>query len=118
MGEQLENLTQRLVQLPRFIRLLIAVFFSVMVTLAVSPLVDHIYLRFFFTVETVMIPALVTVTIGSTMYIWSWRIYIGVVNTIPPSEKRVLWYFGVGMTATIIVIVLLVQGVSILNLPD
>lgn len=112
MGEQLQNLTQRLVQLPRVIRLVISVFFAAMVTLAVSPLVDHIYLRFFFTEETVMIPALVTVAIASATYIWSWWVFIGTVNSVPSASNYILLYFGVGVVATIIVIALLIQGFS------
>ena len=112
MGERLTNLAQRLVRLPRLIRLIVAVFFTAMLTLAVSPLVDHIYIRFFFTAETVMIPALVTVAIASIMYIVGWRIYIGTVNTVPPAGNRILLYFVIGIFATISVIVLLIQGAS------
>ena len=112
MGERLQNLIQGLVQLPRLIRIIIAVFFAGMMTLAVSPLVDHIYLRYFFSIETRILPAFVTVAIASIMYIAGWRIYIGTVNTVPSAKNRILWYFGMGISVTIIVIVLFIQGIS------
>jgi hypothetical protein len=118
MSGRLGILTQRLVDLPRLVRVLIVAFFAVMATLALMPLVDHIYIRFFYTAETVMVPSLVTVALASIMYIGGWWIYIGTVHTTPPARRRVLWYFAVGIAVTIIVIVLLIMGVSILNLPD
>jgi len=113
MGNLSKNLAMRLIQLPRLIRIVIALFFAAMVTLAIFSLVDHVYLRYFFTVETRMIPALVTVAIASVMYIWGWWGYIGTVNTTPSPSNHVLIYFGVGSIATITVIVLFVQGFSL-----
>ena len=110
MGTRLLKLTLHLVQLPRLIRILISLFFAAMVTLAIFALVDHIYLRYFFTEETRMIPALVTVAIASAVYIWGWWGYVGRVHTVPTPSNYILAYFGVGLVATITVIVLLIQG--------
>lgn len=115
MGNLLGNLTLRLVQLPRLIRIGIALFFAVMVALAIFSLVDHIYLRYLFTEETRMLPALVTVTIASIMYIWGWWGYIGVVNTTPAPTNFILGYFMVGIIATITVIVLVIQGFALVQ---
>lgn len=115
MGEQVGNLTMRLVRLPRLIRIVIALFFATMVTLAISPLVDHIYLRFFFTTETVIVPAMVTVSIASIMYIWGWWGFVGTINTVPQASKYVFLYFVVGIVATISVIILFIQGITSLQ---
>ncbi len=112
MGKQLGNLALRLVRLPRIMRIVIALFFATMVTLAISPLVDHIYIRYFFTAETVIVPAMVTVSIASMMYIWGWWGFVGTVNTVPSASNYVLLYFAIGLVATISVIVLLVQGIT------
>lgn len=108
---------EQLVRLPRLIRVLIVAVFSLVVALAVSPLIDHIYIRFFFSSSTVILPSLVTVAVGSIVYIIGWRIYIGTVNTTPPAENRILWYFGIGAVVTIFVLGLIVYGVISLNLP-
>lgn len=114
---QLNNVTEQLVGLPRLLRKLIVGFFALMVVFLLFPLVDHIYIRFFFTVDTVMIPALVSVAFGSVFYIIGWRIYVGTIETIPSAEKWVLWYFVIGVIITILVVGLFVYGVAILNLP-
>lgn len=97
--------------------MLITAFFALMVVILLFPLVDHVYLRFFFTLETSMIPSLVSVGFGSLMYVVGWRIYVGTVNTTPPAEKSVLWYFVIGTIVTLIVLSLFVYGVVSLNLP-
>ena len=117
MVQRLDQLTQFLTRIPRIWRMLIVAFFALMVALAVSPLVDHIYLRYFFTVETVLVPSLVTVAIASLAYIGGWLIYVGTVKTKPSAQKRILWYFVFGIVVTLIVIVLLIQGVHILSFP-
>jgi len=115
MGGRLKNLTLRLARLPRLLRIVIALFFATMVTLAISPLVDHIYLRFFFTAETVIIPAMVTVSIACVMYIWGWWGFVGTVDTVPSASNHILLYFVIGIVATISVIVLLIQGITLLQ---
>lgn len=117
MAARLHSLTEQLVELPRLTRMIIVGFFALMVVFLLFPLVDHIYIRFFFTVETVMVPALVSMVFGSAFYIIGWRVYVGTVGTIPQAEKWVLWYFVIGVIVTILVVGLFVYGVFILNLP-
>lgn len=118
MTDRLIPIIQRFIALPRIVRVIISAFFAVATTLAISPLIDYIYLQYMFTFETRILPSLVTVTLGCLMYVIGWRIYVGTVNTIPQARIHVLWYFVIGIVATIIVIVLMIQGVAILNLPD
>jgi hypothetical protein len=109
---RLNSVLLLLVQLPRLVRIIIALFFATMVTLAIFALVDHIYIRYFFTMETRMIPAFVTVAIASVMYIWGWLGFVGTIDTIPASSNSLLLYFGVGFVATFTVIMLVIQGLS------
>lgn len=117
MVERLDQFVTRLVGFPRMIRIIIVAFFALMIVLAVFPLVDSIYLDYFFSPDTVVVPAIVTVAIGSLAYIFGWYVYIGTVGTIPPAKNRVLWYFVLGSVATIIVVGLFVYGVIDLNIP-
>lgn len=118
MMSHLIPLVQRLISFPRIVRVVICAFFAVAITLAISPLIDYIYLQYMFTFETRILPSLVTVALGCVMYVIGWRIYVGTVNTIQQARIHVLWYFVIGVVATGIVIVLMIQGVAILNLPD
>jgi len=114
---QLDQLTTRLVTLPRLMRITIVAFFALMMVFLLFPLIDHIYLRYFYTIETTMIPAIVAVAIGSMSYMTGWWVYVGTAYATPPAEKRVLWYFVIGAITTVLVIGLFVYGVVSLNLP-
>lgn len=106
-----------MIGLPRLIRISIVAFFALMVVAMIFPLVDYVYIRFFFNVETVLAPALVTMAFGGLFYLWGWFTYVGTVGTIPSARKAILWYFVVGSIATILVLGLLIYGVFDLNLP-
>ena len=118
MEHQSDSLTLRLVALPRLARIMIVVFFALMMVLLISPLVDFLYIRLFYTAETIILPSLITITCGCIMYILGWRIYVGTVDSIPSADKRVLLYFVVGLISTVIVVGLLVLGVAISSLPN
>ncbi|MBZ0302122.1 MAG: hypothetical protein K8J31_20395, partial [Anaerolineae bacterium] len=72
--------THRIVGIPRLIRVLLVALFALAVTLSVSPLVDIIYDRHFFSVHTVMIPALVSSGLGLVMYMLGWWLMVGTVG--------------------------------------
>ncbi len=116
MSERFNKLTQSLVGFPRLVRILIVAFFAFMIVTALFPLVDSIYLDYFFSPDTTILPALFTVTMGSVVYIWGWYIYIGTVGTTPPAKRIILWYFVLGLIATILVIGLVAYGIFDLNI--
>lgn len=113
-----DRLVSRIVHLPRVIRVLIVGIFALAVTLAVSPLVDVIYDRYFFSTDTLMAPALVTAFLGLGMYLIGWWLIVGTVGETPPAHIRVLWYFGVGTGAVVIVTMLIILGIRLLNFVD
>ncbi len=113
-----EKLVSRIVHLPRVIRVLIVGIFALAVTLAVSPLVDLIYDRYFFSMNTLMAPALVTAFLGLGMYLIGWWLIVGTVGETPPAHMRVLWYFSVGAGAVVIVTMLIILGIRLLNFVD
>lgn len=99
--------------LPRFVRLLIVGLFGVAVTVASSPLVDNIYLRFLYMEQTRMLPALVSVGLGVVMYMFGWWLMVGTAGETAPTRNAVLWYVGVGILAVCLVIVLILNGYSL-----
>lgn len=118
MPDRLLSLNKKLIGLSRSQRIMIAVFFALMMTLAVFPLVDSLYLAHFYTPSTIIAPSLVTASLGGLMYLVGWNLYVGTVNVIPQAKISILWYFFIGVIATIIVLVLLIHGVTLLNLAD
>jgi hypothetical protein len=109
------QVSSRLGQLPRLVRILLVGLFALAVTLALSPLVDLIYDHYFFSTQTVIVPALVTATIGLITYMLGWWLMVGTVGEQPEARAAMVWYFGIGVLAVVIVVYLILTGVSLLN---
>ena len=104
-----------IIELPRLVRIVLVALFGLAVTLSLSPLVDLIYDRYFFSVNTVMVPALVSSAFGLAMYMVGWWLVVGTVGEKPEKRTAILWYVAVGLAAVVVVVVLTALGVSILN---
>ena len=66
-----------IVRWPRLVRILTVALFALAVTLALSPLVDYIYDRYFFSMETRVVPSLVSSGFGLVMYLLGWWLMVG-----------------------------------------
>lgn len=116
------KLTRRILQLPRLARVVLVALLALVVTLALSPMVDEVYFRLVFDTVTVfsvwlarVLPALLTAAVGLTMYMVGWWLIVGTVGETPAPRPAVLWYFGVGLLALVVVAFLLIRGVSLVN---
>ncbi len=105
-------LASRILGLPRLARIVLVTLLTMAIILAVFPLVDDIYLRYFFTHETRILPSLVSLGIGILFYILGWWGLVGMVGTTLPVRPAVLWYVGVGVAAFVLVVLLLIFGYS------
>ncbi len=110
------QLIERVLHWPRFLRVLLCGLFALSVTLALSPLIDEIYLRFFFSAQTVIVPSLISSAFGLVMYVLGWWLVIGTLGETPPVRGGVLAYLALGLLALIVVVFLVLRGVSLLNL--
>lgn len=104
-----------ILNLPRIVRIMIATAFALCVTLALSPMIDMIYMDFFFSPGTVIMPSLVSAAFGLGMYVLGWRFLIGTVGEKPQVRLFILWYFALGLMALAVVAILIVRGVTIIN---
>lgn len=100
----------QLVELPRSWRILIVAVFSMAVVAAIFPLVDGIYLRLFYSPNTILVPALVTAACGVVMWGVGWWLLVGWAGEQPTARPAVLWYFIIGSSIVLLVVFLLVQG--------
>jgi hypothetical protein len=116
LSEYRKPLTLEFVQwclrLPRLLRIITVAIFALAFTLAVSPLVDYIYLSYFFTEETRVLPSLVSAAVGVAFYILGWWLLIGTVGETRPARPAVLVYVLVGIIALFLVILLALSGYS------
>lgn len=106
----------RVAYLPRLVRILLAAGFAVAVLLAIFPLIDNIYVRYFFDLQTVILPSLVAVGIAGIMYIAGWYLLVGTIGDekIKQSASPALViYFAIGLVAMLIDIILFLHGLSI-----
>ncbi len=104
-----------LLTLPRSVKIVLNGGFALSVTLALFPVVDEIYIRLFFNENTVIAPALVSVSFGLVMYLAGWMLIVGTVGEHPPARLAVLWYCGIGILAVFVVILLVIQGIMMLD---
>ena len=105
--------TEQALALPRIWRILLVSLFALAVTLAVTPIVDNFYVSNFFSMETRLLPSLVSVGLGIVTYAVGWRLLIGMVGDTPEPRQSTLWYliFGICMMA----LVLILAGVGVFS---
>jgi hypothetical protein len=102
--------------LPRMVRIVVAAGFAMALLVTLFPLIDELYVRYFFDPATVMVPSLVGVAIAGAMYIWGWYLLVGTVDDekIKQSASPMLiLYFIVGLAAVLADIVLILHGLSL-----
>jgi hypothetical protein len=111
------RLVRRVLKLPRSVRIFIAAVFAQAVTFALSPVIDEIYLRYFFNESTRIVPSLVAAAAGLLMYALGWLLMVGTVHEPLPERGAVLWYCLVGLLAIALVTAMLVTGWTSGNTP-
>ncbi len=84
--------------------------FALAVTLAITPIVDGVYLANFYSVDTRIVPSLISTALGIGFYVVGWRLIIGYAGETPAPRRAVLWYFCIGAAACAVVAVLVVIG--------
>lgn len=104
--------------LQRIIRLVIVFVGALAVTSAFSPLVDYLYLSYMFTLETRVLPSLVSAVIGLVMFFFGWWLLVGSAGGTPAVRRGVVWYVIVAIGALIWVVVLSAFGISSATLPS
>jgi hypothetical protein len=106
------DVINRLLKLPRFARIVVAGIFALATTLALSPLVDYVYLSYMYTEESRLLPSLVSTGAGLGMYLIGWWLYVGGVDQLPPARRALLLYVMVGVFIVALVIILALAGLS------
>lgn len=68
---------EQITSMNRLLRLLLVAIFAISTTLATSPLIDSIYLQYFFTPESRILPSLIAMGLGLAMYAFGWLYLVG-----------------------------------------
>lgn len=91
-----------LLRLPRLIRILLIAIPALAAVTVFTPVVDGIYLRYFYTFETRIIPSIITSAIGLVTYLLGWVLVVGTVGEIPEEGLRLNWYLRVSLVMTLV----------------
>ncbi|MBC8171605.1 MAG: hypothetical protein H7X77_08025 [Anaerolineae bacterium] len=78
--------------LPRVVRMILIVFPAMATTIIFTQVVDMIYLRFFFTMETRQVPSLITSGLALVVYMIGWMLVVGTRGEKPQERSAVKWY--------------------------
>ena len=106
------GLTQRIVRLPRGIRILLAGAFAVALTLLVTPLAYSLLRVDFFVADSSQIfaPTLIALVSGLVLYVVGWRLMIGYAGETPTANPALLVYFLAGILICALALILVVIG--------
>lgn len=106
----------RILGQPRRVRIGIAILYSLAVTYLLFSIVDTLYIRYFFSMDTLILPSLITGGIGLVTYMLGWYLLVG--NQQSPPEMRfvTLWYLVLGGIAVLLAAFSLIRYIIILIL--
>jgi hypothetical protein len=106
------------VSLHRGIRIVMVFICALAVTSALSPLVDYLYLSYMYSLETRVLPSLVSIAVAVITFFFGWWMLVGTAGDTPVVRRGVVWYVIVGVAAVIWVVVLSAFGISSATLPS
>ncbi len=97
--------------LARWQRLVLTACFAIGATLLVTPVIDNLYVAYFFHMDTRMIPTFISTGLGVLVYGLGHWLLIGHVGEAPPPRRAALWYLLAGCFVLAFALVLVVIGV-------
>lgn len=111
---------QQVTRLPRWSRILLAGIFAISLTTVLFPLVDYIYIVYFLTPDTRIIPSFVSSGAGLVLYLVGWYLMVGTAGDAPADQVRqnsaLLVYLLVNLCIVVVAIGLIIQGISMTDM--
>lgn len=101
---------QRILSLPRLWRFAFVVLSSLALVAVIFPAVDYIYLERFFSVDTRILPSLVSASAMLLMYGSGYILLVGWRGEVPPTRRIILLYVLLGFLMIGIAVGLIVYG--------
>jgi hypothetical protein len=113
----MSRLAIRISQIPRLVRLVLVLLFAAALTLLFSPLIDALYLRYFFpwneqivTDVVRLLPSIVSAAAGCIMFAIGWVIMVGSPGKSLPRSSRLVVYFAAGIALLVVAMVQIISG--------
>jgi len=100
---------------PRLARVLLVIATVLLWVMALFPLVDTVYVSYFFTPETIILPSLAMATLGLFVYVWGWLAVVGMVGERPEPALSARLFIATGLLLLLINMGLILQGLAMTN---
>ncbi len=108
-----DHWVRRILGLPRLWRLVFVVLSSLALVAVIFPAVDYIYLERFFSVDTRIVPSLVSALTMLLMYGAGYILLVGWRGEVPRARRIILVYVLLGFLMMGIAVGLIVYGLSL-----
>lgn len=109
-------MTSHILALPRFVRMLLVGMVSLCWVLAIFPLVDRVYLAFFYHPNTIDLPAHVSVSFGLLAYLIGWWAVVGARWGKVKATRTARAYVWSGVLVVLFCVALVMFGLTMLDL--
>lgn len=90
-----QDITSRILGLPRLGRIIFIALPALALAIISAPIIDMIYLAYFYTEETVVIPSLIVALFSAIMYFIGWWLVVGIAGEIPQKTPALQRYLQV-----------------------
>lgn len=97
-------------KLSRIGRIFVCAVIALAAILSIRPLIDLIYLDYFYDPGTVIVPAWIATAVGIAVYAVGWRLVVGMAGETPQPGRAAAYYLVIGAGLVIYVVVLTVYG--------
>jgi hypothetical protein len=83
---------ETILNLPRLVRIILVILPTFALVLILQPVIDWIYLRFFFTIETRSLASLINAAAALVFFLAGWWLIVGNVGDTPPQRRAAQVY--------------------------
>jgi hypothetical protein len=95
---------ETILSLPRLVRIGLVILPTFALVAIVQPIIDGIYLRYFFTMETRGAASLITAAIVLGYFLAGWLLIVGNIGEAPPQRRAVQIYLLVSIVVVLLAV--------------
>jgi hypothetical protein len=110
LSRWIDGMIRRTFGFSRIGRILVCAVIALAATLTIRPLIDLIYLDYFYDPGTVIVPAWIATAVGIAVYAIGWRLVVGMAGEVPQPGRAAAYYLVVGVGLVVYIAVLTVYG--------
>ncbi|PJF26192.1 MAG: hypothetical protein CUN53_08950 [Phototrophicales bacterium] len=110
LSRWIDGMVRRTLRFSRIGRILVCAVIALATTVTIRPLIDLVYLDYFYDPGTVIVPAWIATAVGIAVYAVGWRLVVGMAGEVPQPNRAAVYYLVVGVGLIVYIVVLTVHG--------